>query len=304
MEIMRQYVKDKDIEELSKQLIRQSTFFIAGHESIFVPSMGMKFIDIDVCKEWPNDEGEVILMTPQEAARAELNRHCKRYLPKRGMVRKWSFPLLDMYAPQYFNGGRTKGELVYIDLKSAYWQLYKWMWLDTYWPRGMGNIPLNGVASSLERWKTARNSVVGVIRSKTIQTVKGVTVRYQPFHNPYLNPDLWMQIMSILHEIAAAAVLFGACYVNTDGYIFRSWSKWQRFVDMLVRYDLEFRLHQSDGEVIGWNSYKIEGLKTTEPYKAGQRSSEKMENIRFLGHRNLVWFHRHVKGGDSGRYSI
>lgn len=299
----RVYLVDKDIEEITKNLIRNEIFYIAGHQSISVPKFNKKFIDKDVCKDWSDLEGNVYLMTPQEAARMELNRHCRDWLPKRGFTRKQDMALLDLTAPMYYPGGRTKGELVYIDLRSAYWQIYRYLWLDTLWPRGIGNIALAPVASALERWKPARNSVMGVIRSKEIQTVQGSIIKWQPYHNPFLNPQLWHQVLSILHEVASYAKFNGACYINTDGYIFREWSNWARFVDMLESYKLEYRIHQSDGEILGWNSYRIDGLKTTEPYKVRQQGG-RIEVLRLAGKRNLNWFRKYAKGIYNGKYNI
>jgi len=58
----------------------KSTYFISGHSSMFVPSRNEKYIlshrkdGVPVARLWPAHTGELLLMSPGEAARLELER--------------------------------------------------------------------------------------------------------------------------------------------------------------------------------------------------------------------------------------
>lgn len=301
-------VNANELVSVAKHLRRTGTYYVAGSNTVSVPSYGIKYLDEAAVKPWPNLQNEPEPMTPGEAARTELG----RAFP--GLRRVgWSGPmikLLDKRPPMHYTGPAV-GEFVYLDLKSAYWQLYRPLWLDTSWPRGYrGKYPLYGVADRLEKWKPARNAVIGIARSRYVWGQRGDKRLMLSFTNHYLSPGLWATVMDMVHWIARRAIFHGAIYVNTDGYMFRADNVHhiRRFQEWLERKHLVYELRaEGQGEIRSWNSYKV-GSYQTKPYRLGLiHKTKEFSNVhkRPLDwgqyRRNVVYLVRTGKGRTAER---
>lgn len=238
---------------------------IIGNSSVYFMT-GVKFIDETRAFKWPDVEGNEVWMTSGEAAKTEL----KREFPglKRVGWRRDNIKLMDKRPPMYY-GGPGEFEGVYVDIKGAYWSIYKDLWLDTRYPRGMGYLPLTGLAERLEHHKTVRNGVIGVITTRHTQMInkKGQKIQVKSRNN-FLSPCLWGTIQDVLHDLAWLGVnVYGARYVNTDGYFFDHTGAGQDFAGLLL--DLGFNLHVHTGpiHVIGWGAYSVHGFKHTLNYQ-------------------------------------
>lgn len=250
-------------------IIADKVFCIAGGSSLYVPEENTKYINRSVCKDWRDGDGEMVLMTPGEAARTELNRD---FGPRNySFARKSQFPLLDTSPPMFFGGPRV-GHGTYFDLSGAYWQIYRWLSLDVLWPRGSGSTEywLYDVAERLAHWKAARNSVVGLARSHTMTTYRGEVRKEQPFRNVFFAPMFWMTIQDVLHDLAATAMRHKAVYIATDGYIIphKQVAKFRTFLDS---WDLEYTEMSGNYDIRFFGGYHLETpggrrLKTTKPF--------------------------------------
>lgn len=113
---------------------------------------------------------------------------------------------------------------VYIDLRSAYWQILQVVGWDVDYNPGKWL----SVRSNMDDWpypdlKLARNCLVtaGLVTPRNIWSgrLKRFISRVQG--NKHVNYGLWSVVMDVLHGIARDARAAGAFYVHTDGYICR-----------------------------------------------------------------------------------
>lgn len=242
-------------------------------------------------------DGEIKLMLPQEYARQVLRYLYGHELDDRCKNRKWRTPLADfngMYQnadglydhklmrinpPQYFGGKSPKMGMVYFDLFSAYARIYERLTLDTLYPRGLGTLGLhetrmmtefapiphdendeNDITSVLRFKKFARNSVIGIIAGRHMKKYSGggfKDKKIQFASSLFWSPALWFTIQAILHEIAIAAVRWGAIYVGTDCYIFPRASQWQFFESWMLGNNLQHHKKQGIGKIHGWQAYEL-----------------------------------------------
>lgn len=263
MTVKRVIVSRENMGAVKQSLVAANIYFTCGTSSIFCPTLQTK---------WIIDEGLVnyygTLLTAGEIAKQELDRafpHLKRVGWQRREVR-----LFDKRWPAFCTD-EHKGRFVYTDLKAAYWQIYRWLYLDVVWPGGIGEKSLWELADRLEFFKTARNAVIGIIRSREIVGVKGPKSWSMRASNKYLSPGLWAMVMDILHEAAHKAKETGAVYCMVDGWFHPVESDWKRFHKWLRGWNLDFRSDIYEGHILGWGSWHMEGFKTTTPYKVGAR---------------------------------
>jgi len=287
--ITRELVDTSFLDNLVKRLVLEEVFHIVSTSSVFVPEWKRKFIDRGQVRLWPNLEGEWYEMTPGEAAREEL----KRYHPNVKMIaRKSDFKMLDLTPPRYWRGNQYHGDMYYVDLSGAYAATYRNLTLDCCWPRCIGEFELNPIADRLWQWKTARNSVMGVCRSHTMQAVKGRKSWEQKFYNQYFSPHLWYTVQQVLHSLAEFALNLGAIYINTDCFIFRKQKQYILMAELLEFMNYETHVLQGEGVIWGWNSYALPG-KATRNYNV---DTERMVYIKaFEGSKTLKWYKSIVK---------
>lgn len=268
-------------------LMNTGTFFMAGHSTLSVPSQQRKYLSDKGLRMWPDANGELVLLTPGEAARCEMNRAFPNL--KRVGWKGPSIKLFDKKPPMVFSGPIDETDMIYIDLKSAYWQIYQQLWLDVAYPRGIyGKYPLFGVALRLGGWKAARNAVIGICRSRELVGYRGHQRVKMQSRNKYLSPGLWATVQDILHWVAQTALKFGATYINTDGYLFDNMDGADSFMMWLADEEFIFEVRsRGAGEIRAWNNYRV-GNKSTQPYKLGLPSYNKEFN-NVQGQPNRKW---------------
>jgi hypothetical protein len=121
--------------------------------------------------------------------------------------------------PMYTKVGKYNTEMVYLDLKSAYWSIVKVIgWDVDYFPgmlvrrRGCSDYPF-------AHNRLARNSLVSMGLPSHGFLYKDGRIIAVP-HAWKVNLGLWTAVQDILHGIADEMIKrAGAVYVNTDGYI-------------------------------------------------------------------------------------
>lgn len=286
-------------------------YFIAGTNSMFVPSRNEKYLQYNrpdgtkVCRSWTDENGETYEMTPGEAARAEL----KKAFPGLRRVGWQSdhIRLFDWRWPMKYSGPSV-GSGAYIDLKGAYHQLYSRLWLDTFFPCGYGTLHLGAIAEKLQEWKGARNSLIGITAAREAIGVKGYeTIRLQT-NNPYLSPGLWATIQAILNELAFVADRLGAIYIATDGYIFPSLLMAEHFEEYLYDFGLKYRKSTGKYEIKGWGAYSVQGKKTQTFNRVNPLPGGEFKAIRIYDTRHPLrvtrWWASSVRRYSNQRYNI
>ena len=268
---------ERELKALVEELSRRGCWFTLGLSVVTCKALGVRAIDVNVARTWPNLSGELEPMSPGQAAKTELSRAFPGL--KRVGWRRDHVKLFDWRSPMYFDEP-YQGAGVYVDLKAAYCQIYRNLWLDTPFPRGVGTLSLSPVADRLQDWKAARNAVMGIVKNRTITGCRSGKRQEISVTNHFLSPGLWATVQAILHAVAATALEHGAIYVNTDGYMFPDYDKALGFLDFLN--DLNLRHEIRDSGVIdlkGWNNYQV-GLTSTSLYRM-ERSlpSGKISNI-------------------------
>lgn len=294
--IKRYVVTESEFIRIKSELVKQETYFSAGHASLYAPSIATKYLNEKAVRHWLDLDGNIIPMSAGEAARTELSRafpDIKRvgWLPR-------EISLFDARSPCHFTGPAT-GEMIYIDLVSAYYQIYKCLWLDTTYPRGLyGQFPLYDVAERLKHWKAARNGVLGIIRSRHLVGFRGHKRVEMSVRNKFLSPGLWATVQHTLHWIAIEAINKGAIYVNTDGYLFpQDTSNVDVFLDYLVDHHLDYKVRAvGAGDVVAWNAYKV-GAFSTLPYKlklANLKQAKEFSNVITTGREGWAKYRQRV----------
>ena len=269
---------ERELKTLVEELSRRGVWFTLGLSVVTCKALGVRAIDVNVARTWPNLSGELEPMSPGQAAKTELSRAfpgLKRVGWHRDHIR-----LFDWRSPMHFNEP-YQGSGVYIDLKAAYCQIYRNLWLDTPFPRGVGTLSLTPVADRLQDWKAARNAVMGVIKNRTITGCRSGKRQEISVTNHFLSPGLWATVQAILHAVASQALEYGAIYVNTDGYMFPDYEKTLGFLDFLNDHNLKHEIRDSGAiDLKGWNNYQV-GRTSTGLYRM-ERSlpSGKVCNIR------------------------
>jgi hypothetical protein len=228
------------------------------NNSIFSIPQQIKYINEDATKELPNPiTGEIDKFLSGEYVKLCL----KSIYPT--FNQKTLYSLFDVSAPMWYCGQFFNQEMVYIDIKACYYQLYKRLWLDLTEPlaRPPKQIPLKSLAEQLYFWKAARNSVLGYLASNSICIVRGQKWQYINVQQSkdFFNPNILGIVNLMLHEIATNALKFGACYVNTDGYMFPKKVKYIDFMRYLDRLGLDYRAIIGRGSIIRFGAYSIQG---------------------------------------------
>jgi hypothetical protein len=269
---------ERELKTLVEELSRRGVWFTLGLSVVTCKALGVRAIDVNVAGTWPNLSGELEPMSPGQAAKTELSRAfpgLKRVGWRRDHIR-----LFDWRSPMYFNEP-YQGSGIYVDLKAAYCQVYRNLWLDTPFPRGVGTLSLSPVADRLQDWKAARNAVMGIIKNRTITGCRSGKRQEISVTNHFLSPGLWATVQATLHAVATTALKHGAIYVNTDGYMFPGYEKALGFLDFLNDYNLKHEIRDSGViDLKGWNNYQV-GRTSTALYRM-ERSlpSGKINNVR------------------------
>lgn len=173
-----------------------------------------------------------------------------------------SKPLLDIPHPLYCNPSTTTRDLIYIDIKGAYYNIYRRMpfdiqfqglrvyggevWFVDFLPPDWGN------------FKEARNTMIGVMRSKVSSRVKDGKIKVSGNRNNYLAPCHWGFIAHLLHTIAHKAISLGAIYWNIDGAIFGDVNNALLFADYLTNIGLQSDIKaRGYGRIYSIGNYQV-----------------------------------------------
>lgn len=269
---------ESELKALVEELSRRGVWYTLGLSVVTCKALNVRAIDVNVAKTWPNLAGDREPMSPGQAAKTELARAFPGL--RRVGWRRDHVKLFDWRSPLYFDVP-YQGAGVYVDLKAAYCQIYRNLWLDTPFPRGFGTLSLSPVADSLQDWKAARNAVMGIVRSRTITGCRSGKRQEISVTNHFLSPGLWATVQAILHAVATTALEHGAIYINTDGYMFPDYEKALGFLDFLNDLNLKHEIRDSGViDLRGWNNYQI-GRTSTALYRMGRSlPNEKINNVK------------------------
>lgn len=225
-----------------------------------------KYIDESV---WP--------VTPTETARPYIRmiweQQCARPKTARsswmGYKRvPWSretFPMLWLNPPMFFERP-SHGDLTYVDIKAAYFQLYSPASLDLRFnPQrrmfGQGLISFLRT-DELAALKETRNTIIGVVRARERTQWSHGKVTKVPTYNRFLAPELWGYLMHTLHAIAHDVIeRFDVRYMNTDGFIVPTAEAGLLREFLAEEWGLESTVKgQGEGSVWAMGAYKLGGL--------------------------------------------
>lgn len=295
----RQLINEVDLPMWHRRLREDNIYFVAGSSSLYIPSQNLKMIVLQKAKPWDGLDGQRVFMTPGEAARTELRRafpSLKKVGWRRGHIK-----LFDWQPPMYYGGG-FEGRAIGYDLTSAFWQIYRGLWLNVAYPRGYGTLSLKPVADALADWKQARNAVMGLTRARETTAWKDGKRLTLQTTNPFLSPSLWAVVQATLHSIAAVAISMGALYVNTDSYMFdEADGSVEYFTAFLQAYELSYHLECRGGaRLVGWNNYKV-GTKRTGLYaKYPYQTNRRVDNVQRDANHLDFWFRARNRTGCRG----
>lgn len=220
----------------------------------------IKYVNLDACKEVVNPlTGKVEMLLSGEYVKFCLQSLYPPFNQNYKLARKTY-----QIAPLYYNGAFLDREMVYIDIKSCYYQLYKKLWLDFCVPqmKPPKGIPLLDIAEITREWKAARNSVMGYLASDSICNVTGKKWRYINIakSKKFFNPCILHCVNLMLHELATFALNNSCIYINTDGYFFLKNSPYIKMMKLLDNLGLEFRAIMGNGSIVKFNGYTIDGI--------------------------------------------
>lgn len=162
---------------------------------------------------------------------------------------------------------------VYVDLHSAYWTLLGIIgWDVDYHPAkylSPGRAPYD---FPLPENKLARNSLVSAAQSTSMQVWTGYKFISEAPYNKHLNRGLFRAITDILQQVARDALVCGASYIATDGYIFEA-NKANYFIELLEnRWLLPWTIKGRGPTIVtGVGSYRVGELRTKRFRPASER---------------------------------
>jgi hypothetical protein len=176
-------------------------------------------------------------------------------------------------------------EGVYIDVKSAYWQIVKTLgWDIDYCPNRY-----IGKNSTMDDFpfpenKLARNCMVSCGLPGSINIWTGERLIVQKKKNKFVNLVLWQAVQDVLHGAASDAVAAGAVYVYTDGYIVDR-NKASAVYDALSSWGLEAsEKYQGLCTVRNCGDYDIPG------HQSKRKLTARTEAFSNLRPTNTTWF--------------
>ena len=284
--ISRVILSPKEFKTVRHNLHNEGAYFVGGSNSVYVPSHKAKYLMWDETTnnlvDWPDEGGEVVKMTFGEAARTEL----KREWPELKRV-GWPARLISLFdkTPPFACLCQYSGEVFHFDLIGAYWQIYRELWLDVAYPRGMGRKGLYELSCRVGRHKGVRNAVMGAIRARYASAWHGWQYSRLTVKNNFLSPCLWATVMDILHELAGLAIDCGAIYVATDGFIIPAGLSGaaESFSEVLSGFGLEYRVNVADCRIIGWGNYRVGEKKTASFSRGLWPEFKQVMNVNYTG---------------------
>ncbi|NPA54087.1 MAG: hypothetical protein GXO21_05400 [Aquificae bacterium] len=305
----RELVDFLELVEISKKIKRG----VRG--SNFVKDFINKFVYID--KDSVLDNG----LTAGEMAMQFLKRHNIKGRIYSTVEREKQF-LHKNTQPIYYNskwvadwltiGNRFREfDLIYLDIKSAYWQLANRVGFDVYFWRSSNEAEFvfeRGRKRGYEKdeiaeWKLARNSIIGILAKTEFDLIEnGQIIKKE---KRIRNVGLYAALNYILDGIFTLIwKKFGdrLLYVNTDGCIIHGWEG-REFIERLFEIlGLEYRMIVGYGQVLGYGAYMVRSVdgkeqKKTKLYEKFQtyRKDQILQinerrNLKKLGNENVnLW---------------
>lgn len=204
--------------------------------------------------------------------------------------------LLEHYSriPQYCKPCRLDNAL-YVDLKSAYYTIYRRFLYADYMPNRFLKAPkVMPDFSEVEGFKLVRNSVFGLMRAtKGIQYTHD-SAKLVNIKNPLYHPALCLLTYDILNAVAIEMIEWaGAVYVNTDGYII-PFEKYEEAKAIAEEWGFSLKIEgQGEADVIAVGCYKVGG-KVSEPYKQGRiKAGRELRAVKCLS--EVDWLKERVR---------
>lgn len=178
------------------------------------------------------------------------------------IVRVYEQELLTRTPPIWFENP-LEGELVIVDIDSAYWQLYAPASVDLDYngcghPR-QGRVRFLGV-DELRPFKVARNALLGTLRSEHRTELVFGELKWVKVAPTLRRPALWAYVQDCLGAIAWEMRRFGARWVNVDGYVFPHRDLAEDAIAWLAdRWHLSASVRaEGEGRVTGINTWHLE----------------------------------------------
>ncbi len=221
-----------------------------------------------------------------EAAKAYLRQLLRAHRPPRQMGRPFwrqqqDLGLLAVSPPVLIPEELLAGG-VWVDLRRAYFEIYRPLTLDLQLSPESGRIRLGHIpfeaAEGLAGMSDARDAVIGHCRRTTSIIMRRGVVSQESRVGFWLQPHLWGAVQFTLHAVAADMIRCGARAVLTDGYCFRSRQEAQMAVAYLeqtwrlparVKPHPEIRRRPSRN-LLGLTPSQIEGLRRSRVWALGK----------------------------------
>lgn len=199
--------------------------------------------------------------TPMDIARDYLNYRYANRRP-RIMTDQYNLFVLNRQSPPLYAAPQSIDEGVYLDIKSAYWQIVKRVGWDVDYMRGKYMSKRSDNSDfPVPELKLARNSLVslGLVSQVKMWDASARTLRFIRMGNKFVNHILWGLVMDVLNSVAYEMVSIGAIYAHTDGYILPYRTLPTAF-EIAETWGLELRVkHEGPATVYGTGRYDIGG---------------------------------------------
>lgn len=169
---------------------------------------------------------------------------------------------------------------VYVDLKSAYWNITALSgWDVDYYP---GRWIKQGAEMDdfpIPEHKLARNCLPTVGRHTTTAFWTGEVYKNVGGRNPLINFGLWAFVQDVLHAVAWDMVDIGAVYVHTDGYIIPM-KNLQRALEITDEWGLKGSVRfQGHGKVFGIGSYDLGTHRAADALRTWHNPISKLNDV-------------------------
>lgn len=154
-------------------------------------------------------------------------------------------------------------DMVYVDLKSAYWSIVQAVgWDVEYLPGGYLGVRSDMTDFPLPGHRASRNALVSVGKTSGAVMWTGSEYIKPNGGNRLKNLGLFSLVMDVLNGLAFDIMRLGAVYIHTDGYIIPA-SCLPAAYDVIESWGLVGRVkHEGDAVVYGVGSYSMGGHKT------------------------------------------
>jgi hypothetical protein len=154
-------------------------------------------------------------------------------------------------------------DMVYLDIKSAYWSILSiFGWDADYFPGRWLGVRSNVFDFPLQDNKPARSGLVTAGLSSPTRFWTGSALQWRTTENKHVNLGLWALVQDVLHGVADDMLGLGAVYVHTDGYIIPAENLAQGS-EILNDWGLRGNVKaHGDANVLGVGSYRVGDFQT------------------------------------------